>query len=49
MSDRQRRLLGMLCLVVGIGIASSQALLVSCSVSATAGSVHAGATTAAPH
>lgn len=31
MSDRQRRLLGILLLIVGIGVASSQALLASCS------------------
>jgi hypothetical protein len=38
MSDRQRRLVGILLLVVGIGVASSQALLASCSSSVTAGS-----------
>ncbi len=43
MSDRQRRLIGLLLLVVGLGIASSQALLASCSGSPVAGS----ATTAA--
>jgi hypothetical protein len=36
MSDRQRRLLGMLLLIVGIGVASSQALLTSCSGAAVA-------------
>jgi hypothetical protein len=36
MSDRQRRLLGILLLVVGIGVASSQALLTSCSAPAVA-------------
>ncbi|MGD8274783.1 MAG: hypothetical protein PVJ30_02420 [Thiohalocapsa sp.] len=38
MSERQRRLVGTLFLVVGIGIASSQALLTSCSAPATAAS-----------
>ncbi len=37
MSDRQRRLIGLLLLIVGIGVASSQALLVSCSPSAVGG------------
>lgn len=36
MSERQRRLIGTLLLVVGIGVASSQALLTSCSAAATA-------------
>lgn len=36
MSDRQRRLLGILLLFLGIGVSSSQALLTSCSSSATA-------------
>jgi hypothetical protein len=31
MSERQRRLLGLLLLVIGLGVASSQALLTSCS------------------
>jgi hypothetical protein len=35
MSQRLRRLIGTLLLVVGIGVASSQALLTSCSASAT--------------
>jgi hypothetical protein len=39
MSDRQRRLVGMLLLVVGLGIASSQALLASCSGTAVGGSL----------
>lgn len=39
MSERQRYLIGLLLLVVGIGIASSQALLASCSGSAVAASV----------
>lgn len=43
MSDRQRRLVGLLLLVVGLGIASSQALLASCSGSAVAASVTAEA------
>jgi hypothetical protein len=34
MSDRHRRLLGILLLIVGIGVASLQALLTSCSASA---------------
>lgn len=38
MSERQRRLIGTLLLVVGIGVASSQALLTSCDASATAAS-----------
>jgi hypothetical protein len=36
MSERQRRLLGILLLVVGIGVGSLQALLVSCHSPATA-------------
>jgi hypothetical protein len=43
MSDRQRRLVGILLLVVGIGVASSQALLTSCS-----GAVAAAPATGAP-
>jgi len=39
MSDRQRRFLGLLFLVIGLGIASSQALLASCSGSAVAASM----------
>ena len=39
MSERQRYLIGLLLLVVGIGIASSQALLASCSGSAVAASL----------
>ena len=39
MSDRQRRFVGLLFLVIGLGIASSQALLASCSHSAVAASV----------
>ncbi|MEA3638441.1 MAG: hypothetical protein VBE63_00690 [Lamprobacter sp.] len=39
MSDRQRRILGLLLLIVGLGIASSQALLASCSGSAVVTSV----------
>jgi len=41
MSDRQRRLVGVLLLVVGLGVASSQALLTSCSGSAIAASITA--------
>ncbi len=41
MSERHRRLVGLLLLVVGLGIASSQALLASCSGSAVAASVTA--------
>jgi hypothetical protein len=37
MSERQRRLIGILLLIVGIGVASSQAFLISCSSSAAAG------------
>ena len=44
MSDRQRRLVGMLLLVVGVGVASLQALLTSCSGPAVAGTVTAGPT-----
>ncbi|WP_274607700.1 hypothetical protein [Thiohalocapsa halophila] len=36
MSERQRRLIGIVLLVVGIGVASSQALLTSCSAVAAA-------------
>lgn len=36
MSDRQRRLVGIVLLVVGIGVASSQALLTSCTGTVTA-------------
>lgn len=36
MTDRQRRLVGILLLVVGVGIASTQALLTSCSAVASA-------------
>ncbi|MCF7995010.1 MAG: hypothetical protein K9L88_09245 [Chromatiaceae bacterium] len=42
MSDRQRRLVGMLLLIVGIGVASSQALLTSCSGTAAAASIPVG-------
>lgn len=42
MSERQRRLVGMLLLVVGIGVVSLQALLTSCSAPATARSLSPG-------
>lgn len=48
MSDRQRRLLGILLLVVGIGVASLQALLTSCSAPASAGTAPAGPMAVAP-
>jgi hypothetical protein len=47
MSDHQRRLLGFLLLVVGIGVASSQAFLASCSPAAAASAV-AGSMAVAP-
>ncbi|MBK1621244.1 hypothetical protein CKO42_23065 [Lamprobacter modestohalophilus] len=43
MSDRQRRLVGLLLLIIGLGVASSQALLASCSGSAIAASVSTAA------